>query len=173
MALIVEDGSIVANADSYISVADATTFINNYLGGEYDEDSAAFLGLSTTRKEQILRKACYYLNIKYRTRWKGYKRFYSQSLDWPRADVQDEDDYDVPEDTIPRRLQRAQVEICVRLAAGDELFEDRSRGGLIQSETVDVISVSYFASAPAQTLFESLENCLKGLLKNEHRVVRA
>lgn len=173
MALIVEDGSIVTNADSYISVDNATTFINDYLGGEYEDNAAAFLGLSSSRQEQVLRKAAWYLDMRYRTRWKGYKRFQSQSLDWPRTDVQDEDDYDLPEDEIPRRLIRAQVEIACLIAGGIAIFENREHGGLVQSEKVDVIAVSYFQSAPAQTLFEELEATLKGLLKNTRRIIRA
>lgn len=172
MALIVEDGSIVANADSYISLADAKSFLENYYS-EYDDEAAAFLGYGTTRQEIILRRACYDLDRKYRKRWKGFKRVQTQALDWPRVDVADEDDYDVPEDSIPRRLQRAQVEIAKRLANEVAIFEDRDRGGRIQSEKVDVISVSYFANAPSETLFEGLDAVLKGLLKTENRLVRA
>lgn len=172
MALIVEDGSLVANADSYISLEDAQTFVENYYS-EYDSDAAVFLGLSTGRQEVIARRATYDLDRKYRNRWKGFKRVQSQSLDWPRVDVADEDDYDVPEDSIPRRLQRAQIEIMIRLANEVAIFEDQARGGRIKSEKVDVIAVSYFANAPSTTLFEGLDAVLKGLLTTENRVVRA
>lgn len=172
MALIVEDGSIVSNADTYISLADASTFLNNYYG-EYDDEAAAFLGFGTSRQELILRRAAYDLDRKYRTRWKGFKRIQAQCLDWPRVDVVDEDDYDIPEDSIPRRLQRAQVEIAKRLAAGVAMFEDRDRGGRIQSEKVDVIAITYFANAPSETLFEGLDAVLKGLLRDENRIIRA
>ena len=44
MTLIVEDGSIVAGAESYISVADAETFLNNrgltLTGSESDKEAA-------------------------------------------------------------------------------------------------------------------------------------
>lgn len=172
MALTIEDGSIVTGADSYISLADAKSFLEDYYS-EYDDEAAAFLGFGTTRQEVILRRAAYDLDRRYRKRWKGFKRVQTQSLDWPRVDVIDEDDYDVPEDTIPRRLQRAQVEIAKRLANSVAIFEDRDRGGRVKSEKVDVISITYFDNAPSETLFEGLDATLKGLLAAENRIVRA
>lgn len=172
MSLIVEDGSIVTNANTYISLANAKTFLEDFYG-EYDTEAAAFLGFGTSRQELILRRAAYDLDRRYRKQWKGFKRVQDQALDWPRVDVADEDDYDVPEDSIPRRLQRAQLEIAKRLANDVAIFEDRDRGGRVKSEKVDVISITYFDNAPSETLFEGLEATLTGLLAKENRVVRA
>ena len=172
MALIVEDGSIVANADTYISLANAITFLTNYYG-EYDAEAAAFLGYKTTRQELILRQATYTMDRKYRKRWKGYKRVQTQSLDWPRVDVVDEDDYDIPEDTIPRRLQRAELEIAKRIANDVAIFEDQSRGGMVKSEKVDVLQIVYMDGAPPETFFQGVDATLKGLLKSENKIVRA
>ena len=78
MTLIVEDGSIVAGAESYISVADAETFLNNrgltLTGAESD-------------KEAALRKATDYMVQVYRMRWQGWKVDQTQALDWPRNSV--------------------------------------------------------------------------------------
>lgn len=172
MTLIIEDGSIVANADSYINVADTITFLNSYYS-EYDEEAAAFLGLSTSRQEVILRQSTYVLDRRYRERWKGYKNVQTQSLDWPRSDVNDEDGWAIPTDSIQRRILRAEVEIAKRVANSVDIFEDQSRGGRVQSEKVDVIAIAYFADAPSTTLFEGLDAVLKGLLKTENRIVRA
>jgi len=170
--LTVEDGTLVTDANSYLSLADAKEFLEDYYG-EYDSQAAAFLGYSEERQELILRQAAYDLDRKFRKLWKGFKRTQTQSLDWPRVDVQDEDDYDIPETSIPRRLQRAQCEVAKRLAASVAIFEDRERGGRIKSEKVDSIAISYFANAPSSTLFEGLESTLKGLLRRDNRVVRA
>ena len=110
MALIVETGSIVVNADSYISQADAITFLDGYYG-EYDEEAAAFLGLSSTRKDIILRRAAYDLDRKYALKYKGYKIVQTQELCGPRYNVVDEDGFEVPSTSIPRRIQRAQCEV--------------------------------------------------------------
>ena len=170
--LIVETGSIISGADSYVSRASAVTFLDNFYG-EYDEEAAAFLGVSTSKQNILLRRAAYDLDRKYRLHWKGIKIQQDQSLDWPRYDVVDEDGWWVPPDTVPLRVQRAQVEIAKRLAVDTAIFEDRDRGGLVQSEKVDVIAISYFASAPAATLFEGLDAVLKGLLKTENIITRA
>lgn len=172
MALTVETGAIVSGADTYIDIADTTTFLEQVYG-EYDDNAAAFLGLATKFQEQVLRKAAWFLNIRYRLKWKGFKVTSYQDLDWPRTDVQDEDDYDVPEDSIPAAVKRAQVEIAIRIANAVAIFADRDRGGLIKSEKVDVIAVTYFNSAPAQTVFEEIDATLRGLLKNEQRLIRA
>ena len=60
-----------------------------------------------------------------------------------------------------------------RLANGVAIFEDRDRGGRVKSEKVDVIAISYFDNAPSETLFEGLDATLKGLLRDENRVIRA
>lgn len=172
MALVVEDGSIVANADTYISLMDTIAFLDGYYG-EYDAEAAAFLGMSTGRQELIIRQAAYSLDRKYRLQFKGYKRVQTQSLDWPRTDVTDEDDYDVPEDSIPRRIQRAQVEITKRIANQVAIFIDQDRGGRVKSEKVDVIAVTYMEGAPSETLFQGVDAALKGLLQNENRIIRA
>ena len=172
MALIVETGAVVAGADSYITSADASAFLDSVYS-EYDTKASAYLGLSANRRDVILRQAAYALDRKYRKRWKGSKTVQTQSLDWPRYNVQDEDGLDVPSTTIPRRMQRAQCEIAMRIADGDDIFEDQAHGGRVKSEEVDVISTSYFADASTETVFEGVDALLSGLLENENRIVRA
>ena len=67
MALIVEDGSIVTGAESYISVADASTYHSN-------RGNTAWASLSTDAiREQCLRKATDFMRQAYRSRWQGYR----------------------------------------------------------------------------------------------------
>lgn len=173
MTLIVEDGSIVTGADSYVTVAEATDFIENYLEGEYDIASAAFLALSSAQKETTVRRAAYDLNRKYRQHWKGYKVSYAQSMDWPRANVVDEDNYNVPSSSIPTVLKRAQIEFARKIASGIDVFSDQPRGGRTKSERVDVIAVEYFPNAPSGMVFEDVDYLLSGLLKMENKVIRS
>src|ERR1700756_1371902 len=78
MSLIVEDGTGLANAESYISVADATTFHNN-------RNNTAWAALTTAVQEACLRKATDYMIAKYRMRWLGRRVLITQAVDWPRV----------------------------------------------------------------------------------------
>src|SRR5712664_1631195 len=79
MALIVEDGTIVSGAESYIGVTDAATYHNN-------RGNTTFAGLSSDAlREQMLRKATDYMQEMYRLRWTGSRVSTQQALDWPRA----------------------------------------------------------------------------------------
>jgi len=80
MSLVVESGAGLANADSYVSLADAASF-HNGLG------NTAWLALGTTLQEQALRKATTYMRGEYRLRWLGKRMTETQSLDWPRSEV--------------------------------------------------------------------------------------
>jgi hypothetical protein len=81
MALIVEDGTGLANAESYVSVAAATTYHANV-------GNTAWAAItSDTTKEQLLRKATDYMVAQYRLQYAGCRRYSTQSLDWPRLYV--------------------------------------------------------------------------------------
>lgn len=111
MALIVENGSLVANANSYVDLS----FFNNYLttfGVSYTGNDAA--------KEILLLKSMQYLES-FRSRFKGSKVASTQSLQWPRIDVVI-DGFDVLETTIPVELKNMQCQLAVEQIAGKPLF---------------------------------------------------
>lgn len=84
MTLIVENGTGLATAESYASVAEADLYHSN-LG------NTAWAPLTTTQKEQYLRQATNHMTQRYRTRWKGWRAYTVQRLDWPRLGVFVED----------------------------------------------------------------------------------
>jgi len=147
MALIVEDGSIVANADSYTSRADIITY-------------AAARGVTllddvTTDQKAI--KAMDYLAL-YDTQWKGSQvDAATQSLAWPRKYVYITDDL-FSETAIPVQLIRAQKELVMQIAAGVSLLPTLSGDtAFITKEKVDVIETEY-SEAVALELLGSLPN---------------
>jgi hypothetical protein len=111
MALIVEDGSAVAGAESYISVADADNYI-----GKWVADPAAWQALATSAKENKLRQATQYLDAVFVTRWKGYIATSGQSLNWPRQYAYDERGNSI-EGTVPLELRRATATVAAAAAA--------------------------------------------------------
>lgn len=78
--LVVEDGTGIATADSYISSADAVT----YLGTRGD---TTFAALDQTAQDNALRVATDFMLGEYRFKWAGYRFNTVQSLDWPRIYV--------------------------------------------------------------------------------------
>ena len=123
MALTVETGEGLSDADSYISVADADTYNTNH------SNSADWIGASTADKEKALRLATQSLNLKYRSRWKGLKVEQVNALDWPRTGVQDGSGFAVESDSIPQNILDAECELALREVQGDELIADRSKTG--------------------------------------------
>ncbi len=110
MALIVEDGSGLIDAESYISVADADTYIQNRT------NDASWTGASVGDKEKALRIGTEYLDSKYGPIWKGHRtnNIGDQRLDWPRSGVVDYDGGVFVHDELPEVLENATVEAALR-----------------------------------------------------------
>ena len=119
MALIVEDGTGLPNAESFVSVADATA----------DHDArghASWAALaSDTQREQALRRATGYMEQMYRMRWAGARRDARQALSWPRYATPMLDapgGYGTlpayyPMDAVPVVVQQACAELALRAAS--------------------------------------------------------
>ncbi len=139
MAFVVEDGSIVAGANSFASIADADAYF-----ADRNTDSA-WNDLGTTEKEQALVRGTDYINTTYRLKWKGHKRTGDQSLTWPRSAVVDEDGFDLADTSLPQSLLNATAEMALALqdADTDPYAVDRTNTPIKSiSESVDVISIS-------------------------------
>lgn len=76
--LIVEDGSGVVNADSYVSSANADAYHSAF-------GNAAWASATDPQKDAALRSATQYLDSRYR--FKGVRKTYAQALMWPRSSV--------------------------------------------------------------------------------------
>lgn len=120
MALIVETGAIIAGAESYISVTDADTYFSN-------RGNTTWAALTTTQKEQALRKATDHMMQVYRQRWKGTRMNFAQTLDWPRAYVylepvvtgaNQEFPNLVPDNIVPVEVKTVCAEYAVRSSSG-------------------------------------------------------
>lgn len=160
MALIVEDGSNVAAAESLASVAYADTYHSN-------RGNTDWAALGTPAKEQALRKATDYMGQAYRTRWAGYRTHTTQSLDWPRALVQIKDvnciGVYVNQDSIPEEIKKACCELALMSLDGS-LAPNVERE--TASESVGDISVSYFQGSTQHTVYRAIDLMLKPYLRN-------
>lgn len=106
MALVVEDGTGLSDAESYASVAAADAYATAR-GLTWSGTDAA--------KEQALRRATTWLDGRYRGRWPGTKvRLRLQALDWPRTGAHDIAGDTVDYQSVPIEVVNATIEAAVR-----------------------------------------------------------
>jgi len=156
MALIVETGSIIADAESYCSVADATTY-------HAARGNTAWAALATDAlREAALRKATDYMTQAYRSRWQGARYTETQALDWPRQGVV-RDSWAVGYDEVPTEVKYACAELALKAATAD-LSPDLTQG--VTREKVGQIEVEYDKSSPQRVRYAAIDAMLAPYLKS-------
>jgi hypothetical protein len=131
---IVETGVGLTNSNSYISLADATQYHENYGA------PAAWTSAAQAAKEAALRAATRYLDAKYFL--KGAKTKSDQSLQWPRYDVYDRSNYLINSDSIPQAVKDCCCILALEVINGDALMADLAEQGIISSESSQVGPIS-------------------------------
>lgn len=155
MSLIVEDGTIVANAESYVSAATADAYFDG-------KQNAAWAALGDDDKEAALRKAIDYMQGAYRMRWQGYRMEALQALDWPRSYVPIPDSnlfglVYVPQTTIPLEVKKAQMELAL-IATTNDLAPPLERNTL--QETVGPLTTTYDPHSAEYTRYRGVDMLL-------------
>jgi hypothetical protein len=148
MALIVENGTGLSTAESYVSVADAGTRHTN-LG------NTAWTGTDAV-KEAALRRATQYMLQTYRGRWHGERINGTQALDWPRSWVT-VDGYAVDADIVPTDIANACADLALRALAAD-LAADLTRG--VVREKVGPLETEYDRNSPQSVRYRAIDMML-------------
>lgn len=144
--IVVEDGTIVANANSYVSEANLTTY-------------ATDRGLTLVADESILLiKAMDYIES---IGYKGVKVLSTQALQWPRYSVY-LDGYYFPSNEIPKELKQAQMAVAVSIDQGDDPLATIGQG--VKREKVDVLEVEYMPGSSSAPIIKSITSSLWKLL---------
>lgn len=145
--LIIEDGSIVANANSYVTVQELTDF-------------AADRGVDTFTgdESELLIQAMDYLENQ---DYKGLKKTQDQPLQWPRVNVVIDSFY-FPSDEIPVELKYAQMQIAMSTDAGNDPNQVIERK--VTKNKVDVIEQEYADNAPANAIDPKVNMWLRKLV---------
>lgn len=160
---VVEDGTVVAGANSYATVAFADDYFANFGA------PAAWTDSTTAQKEEALRIGTAWIDRKYAPRFKGMLTDYDQELEFPRSSVVDESGRWFESYEIPARLKRAVCEIALRHRNGVALWPDVSaeeHGVASESVQVDEISVSttYLGTRATMPSFPVVDQLIRGLL---------
>lgn len=175
MTIVVETGAGLSTAETYCTVAEATTYFSNI-------GDAAWAALASDAvREQSLRKAVEFMLGRYRSRWAGFRKTTTQALDWPRSLVPIKDApnlygnsasyYD--DASVPAAIKNACASLALR-AASAALLADQSRTK--KSVTVGPITTVYDDVAGQAIVYAEIDAMLAPYLKNSGNqvaVVRA
>ena len=141
MSLIIENGTIVAGANSYVSITEAKAYA-----------SARALSLPTLDAdiEPLLISAMDYLESK-RAQYQGTKTNpANQALQWPRTGVYI-DCVEIASDVIPKELKDAQCRLACEQFAGVDIMPTKT-GPFVTEETVGPLTTKYDASQGTGTI---------------------
>jgi len=155
MALIVEDGSVVAGADSYVSLSDARALATRY-GLELPEDDTA--------AEIALRNGAVYVGLQ-EVAMCGRRVSPYQTLAFPRTGIWLYG-FSVAANSVPASVLQAQVIAAAEYGAGTDV-RGSTDGRATASERVEgAVTVTYFdtGSTGATTTITAALDALRPLL---------
>lgn len=155
MALVVEDGTGLAGANSYVSEAEFEAYCD-----------ASALTIEAGDEDAALVRATRYIDGEYRLRFPGTRlNGRAQALEWPRKDAVDQFGDDIDDDEVPVEIKNATCEAAVReLADPGSLSPDLERGGKIKELAAGSVDIIYADGAPAETIFSIIDKALSGIV---------
>jgi hypothetical protein len=144
--IIVEDGSIVAGANSYVSESELTTY-------------ATDRGITLTGSADVLIiKSMDYIESQ---DFIGTKSTQDQPLQWPRNSAYI-DGYLFPSDEIPEELKDAQMATAISIDMGVDPLSTVERA--VKKEKVDVIEIEYMDNAASYSIARTITASLRKLI---------
>jgi hypothetical protein len=139
-ALVIEDGTNVAGANTYCDVTTIRAFANAR-GATLPETDDELIPLVFGAMDYIEAKRNQFQGKK--TNWPGddLSKPIPQPLQWPRNCVTIDGD-DFPNNAIPLELKNALCQLCVEQASGIDISPTQT-GPFVISEKIDVIETKY------------------------------
>ena len=134
MALVVESGVGLADADSFISLEGARAFAAKY-GITLPADDAA--------AEVALRQGCQYVELQQKC-FSGSRLTATQALSWPRTDATNAYGVEYADGEMPAQLGYAQVYAAAEYAAGTDVRATDDGKSIASEEVTGAVAVSYF-----------------------------
>jgi hypothetical protein len=156
VALIIENGSIVDNANSFVTAAEMVAY-------------AALRGVTitadTTTQEQQIILAMDYL-VSREQSMKGTRVSDLQELPYPRFNVR-YNGYYITGSEIPKELKNAQIELAIQLGSTELLLSEKTDN--VQSISLDgVISKSFFSGGSYSTIRTDKADAYLNVLMNNN-----
>lgn len=130
MTITVEDGSGIADANSYVTIADYRA---------YASQRGVSLPVADPDVEPQLIQAMDYLEIQ---PWAGYPTYDDQALAWPRSGVYISGS-EIAENAIPGKIKFAQMQLAIQVNAGVVLLPTVIGGAAIKRDKVGPLETEY------------------------------
>lgn len=139
--IVVEDGSEVPGANSYVSLAQVMAIANN-IGQGTGNALTAFNNLPSDAQSMLVVQAAAYLDRRFR--YYGLTLDSDQAMQWPRTKNYDTNGRLIDPGVIPVQLQTAQALLCLFLAHDIDLqlLEMPNREGSIKTFNVSSAGIS-------------------------------
>ena len=134
MALVVESGVGLADADSFISLEGARAFAAKYGITLPTNDAAA---------EVALRQGCQYVELQQKC-FSGSRLTTTQALSWPRTGATNAYGVEYADGDMPAQLGYAQVHAAAEYAAGTDVRATDDGKAIASEEVSGAVAVSYF-----------------------------
>lgn len=156
MALVVEDGTGISNANAYVSVTDADAYFAA-------RNNTSWAARSTPDKEKGILYATSFLDSQFY--WYGHISKSEQALGWPRILVYDTEGRSLPSSIVPQRVKDATCELALE-GLDKPLSPSLARGGAVKRQKVSSLEIEYFERASSDRTFPIVRQILRGLYKD-------
>lgn len=147
MALIVENGTGLADADSYISLPDARAYALKY---------GYTLPVDDIEAEVALRKAASYVGL-FESSFSGKRLNDAQSLSWSRDRAYKcygNEQILIPSSSVPIEIKNAQVIAADTFGKAVDVRANDDGSSIASEEVVGAVKVSYFDNGKTGTSIE-------------------
>jgi hypothetical protein len=169
--LVVETGDGLPNADAYADVAFVTEWAmkgSSFLVTSVDTLQESWEAVETPLQERLIRLATNWIDSRFGAAFLGRRQSASQSLQWPRVNI------DVLSiEPVPNGVKWAMAETALGLHQGVELFgvKDQSAAG-IEALKAGPVEIRYTPGTWERPVILSVIDFLRVYLANPNRVVR-
>lgn len=161
VSLVVEDGSCVPSANSYVSLDFADNYMRNTGHSGWEEKT------EDERKSCLINATSYIDRTYTKVGWKGQKKFHRrQALCFPRVELFDKDGDEVL--GIPDELKRAVCEAAF-ISISSSLFDVKDSSGSVKRQKVDVLEVEYYSENDSTGNYISRFTVLDSLLSDFYK----
>ncbi len=151
MTIIVEDGSIVTGANSYVSEADMITYA-----------AARGVTVEVAEAEEFLIVCMDYIETR---QYQGAQvSFGTQPLVFPRSGVVIEGNT-LSKTAIPANLVKALNQLCIELKAGHDALVTITQDDQVKSKSFAVFAKEYFENSTDQAILQKVNAWLNPLLE--------
>ena len=156
MTLVVENGTGLANANAYLTLAEADAYFQA-------RNNTVWQQKTNPDKEAAILYATSFLDSNFY--WLGHIKVYNQAIGWPRILVYDKDYRNIDSDSVPRRVKDATAELALE-ATQAPLSPSLASGGGVKRQKVASLEIEYFDNANPQRTYPLVRQLLNGLYKD-------